>query len=139
MLRIRLRRVGRKNDPHFQIVVTPRTNATKSDYLEKLGWFDPITKQIQVDEVSLKKWLDNGAKPTNTVAKLLVGKKIKHKHIVYIPAKPKKPKKKEKDSEKPKAEAAPKESKEDAIKEDAAKDETSNNNINQETKKEEVK
>ncbi len=138
MLRIRLRRVGRKNDPHFQIVVTPRTNATKGDYLVKLGWFDPITKQVQIDKDGLMKWLDNGAKPTNTVARLLGAQNIKHKLIEYTPSKPKESKKKEKAEEKPKTtakiEGSPSETPEPESKEESNTEE----NINQETKKEEV-
>jgi len=123
--------------------VTPRTNATKGAYLVKLGWFDPISKQIQIEEADLKKWLDNGAKPTNSVAKLLIAKNIKHKLIKYTPSNPAKAKKKGKTTENPKAvektdSVEPTSPKVDTKKEEAVKDSEITENINQEAKKEEV-
>jgi len=98
MLKIRLRRVGRKNEPHYQIVVTPHTNPVKSNYLVKVGWFNPETKEIKVDAALVLEWLNKGAQPSNRVAKLLTEQKIKHPSIKYVPKTPKAPKKSKKDA-----------------------------------------
>lgn len=104
MLKIRLRRVGRKNEPHYQIVVTPHTNPVKSNFHAKLGWFDPKTKQVKVDKEAVLDWLNKGAQPSNRVAKLLVEQKITHKAIKFVPNAPRAAKKGKKDADKaPKA------------------------------------
>jgi len=96
MQRIRLRRVGRKNEPHYQVVVTPHTNPAKGSFTAKLGWYNPTTKELKVNKEATLSWLNSGAQPSNTVAKLLLGASIKHKLIVYKQDTPKKPKKTEK-------------------------------------------
>ena len=98
MLKIRLRRVGRKNEPHYQIVVTPHTNPVKSNYLVKVGWFNPKTKEVKVDAAQVLEWLNKGAQPSNRVAKLLTEQNIKHPSIKYVPKTPKAPKKGKKDA-----------------------------------------
>jgi len=146
MLRIRLRRVGRKHDPHYQIVVAPKTNAVKSNYTCKLGWFDSRSKELQIDEIELIKWLDKGAVPTNTVAKLLIGKKIKHNLISYTPMNPSKPKKEDKQKiDKSPADKTDEtkntdqpEKKADSEVAETPTEVSNSENINQETKKEEV-
>lgn len=96
MQRIRLRRVGRKNEPHYQVVVTPHTNSAKGSFTAKLGWYNPTTKELKIDEKAILSWLNSGAQPSNTMAKLLIKAGVKHKLIVYKQDAPKKAKKVEK-------------------------------------------
>lgn len=72
MVKIRLKRLGAKKAPFYRIVVadshTPRDGKT----LAELGIYDP-TKQpvvLRVDSEVAKKWLENGAQPTETVRSL---------------------------------------------------------------------
>lgn len=83
MLKIRLKRIGRKHDPSFRLVVVESTRGPKSgDYIENLGSYDARTntKNINVERVS--HWLSVGAQPSDTAHNLLVdagvieGKKV---------------------------------------------------------------
>lgn len=87
--------MGRKNDQHFQVVVAPHTNPIKGSFTTKLGWYNPKTKEFKVNKEAVLEWINKGAKPSNTVAKLLIAQGIKHKNIVYIPDAPAKPRKKD--------------------------------------------
>lgn len=89
MLRIRFKRVGRKNAPHYQVVVIPRANSAQGDITAKLGWYNPKNKKAQIDKDLAIKWLDNGAQPTNSVAKIFIEQKIDHKLVKYTQATPK--------------------------------------------------
>lgn len=53
-------------------------------FTDDLGFYNPHTKQIGLDSDKATKWLNNGAKPSNTVAKLLLGEKVKHSSIVVL-------------------------------------------------------
>lgn len=71
---IRLKRFGTKKRPYYRIVVTdsraPRDGAT----LEEVGLYHPIEleeKQISLNEDRIKEWLDKGARPSDTVRRLL--------------------------------------------------------------------
>ncbi len=73
MVVIRLSRQGYKNRPFYRIVVTDKRNPRDSKSLEVLGTFDPLKK---TDAVSFKRerithWLGKGARPSDTVRKLL--------------------------------------------------------------------
>lgn len=89
MLAIRFLRSGRKNRAFFRIVLTENSRPPKSNYIKELGWFDPHSKETSLKTEDILKYLDNGAKPSNSVAKLLLDNKIKHKQIVFIPDTPK--------------------------------------------------
>ena len=82
MLRIRLRRTGRKNRPHYRIVVAEHSATLTGKFVDGLGHFDPRTKEIGVDQERLTKWLGVGAKPSNRVAKILTTAGVSHKFIV---------------------------------------------------------
>jgi len=131
MLRIRLRRVGRKNEPHYQLVVAPHTNAVKSSVTAKLGWYDPKTKKISFDKEQLMKWLNEGAQPSNTVAKILLANKVEHKLIKFVPDAPGKPRKKSQAKVKsaPKADEAAAEATDESVStEEATADNSSEDN-----------
>ena len=89
MLKIRLQRIGRKNDPHFRIVVTDSRRGPKSGkYIEMLGSYDPHknTSVIKGDRVT--HFISNGAQVSGTVHNLLVKNDvIKGKKINVLPKK----------------------------------------------------
>jgi len=71
--RIRLRRVGRKGQPSYRIVVTEHTNPRDGRSVATLGHYNPRPKEtvLSVDTAKARFWLDRGAKPTDTVRSLL--------------------------------------------------------------------
>lgn len=77
MLMIRLQRVGRKNYAEFRIVVTEKTRAAKSsNYVELLGYYNPHTDVVALNEERVQHWLEVGAKPSDTMHNILVEKGI---------------------------------------------------------------
>lgn len=82
MLKIRLTRTGKKNRPHFRIVVAEHSRPVKGKFIEILGHYDPIKKIVVIKKDEIMKWLKNGAKPSNTVARLLQKEGLKHKAII---------------------------------------------------------
>ncbi len=89
MLRIKLQRVGRKHDPSYRLVVTDKRTGPKSNkHVAIVGHYDTIRKKTQLKVDEIKKWLSNGAKPTDTVYNILVSEKvIEGKKINVLPKK----------------------------------------------------
>lgn len=85
MLRIKLRRIGRRNQPSFRIVVMEKRSKLSGPFIADLGWLNPIAHHFKIDSEKAKYWLSVGAQPTPTVHNLLVkagvisGPKIKIK------------------------------------------------------------
>lgn len=74
MVRMRLRRVGRKRQPSFRIVVADGESPRDGRFVELIGKYDPrakADKQIDVDLAKAREWLKKGATPSDTVASLL--------------------------------------------------------------------
>jgi small subunit ribosomal protein S16 len=70
-------RIGKRNQPAFQIVVTEKKTPPVGGFcVEKIGSFDPITKKVSIEKERVKYWLSVGAKPTPSVFNLLVNEKI---------------------------------------------------------------
>ena len=71
--RIRLRRVGRKKQPSYRIVVTDKAKARDGRFVELLGHYDPRTEPVtlKVDQEKAREWLSKGATPSDTVRSLL--------------------------------------------------------------------
>lgn len=82
MLKIRLRRIGKKHQPFYRIVICEHTTSVKGSYLVKLGHYNPKTKEIVLNKEETLNWMNKGAKPSNTVAKLLKKEGVQHKSIV---------------------------------------------------------
>lgn len=77
MLKIRLARIGRKNDPTFRVVVTEHTRGPKSGkHVEILGNYNPKTDTIALEGERILHWISNGAQVSDTVHNLLVGQGI---------------------------------------------------------------
>ncbi len=90
MLKIRLRRVGRKHDPSFRIVITENTSPVKGKYLESIGFYNAVLKRREVDGERAKYWISKGAQPTDVVHNLLVSEGIIKAPKVSVHAKSKK-------------------------------------------------
>ena len=72
-VKIRLTRMGKKRKPQYRIVVADSRNARDGKVIDEIGTYDPTQEPsaYKIDEEAAKKWLANGAQPTETVAKLL--------------------------------------------------------------------
>ena len=71
MLKLRLKRIGRKRAPSYRLVVMESSTRRDGRPVEEVGFYNPISKQSQFDVPKIEKWLNYGAQPTETVANLL--------------------------------------------------------------------
>jgi len=71
MLKLRLKRTGRKRSPSYRLVIMESTTRRDGRPIEELGYYNPITKQYRFDIEKIKKRLKDGVKPTETVVSLL--------------------------------------------------------------------
>jgi len=82
-VRIRLMRFGRKKRPFYRVVAADSRAPRDGKFLEVLGYYDPLKEpfEFKVDEEKVKKWLERGAEPTETVRALLrrIGIKVTKK------------------------------------------------------------
>lgn len=77
MLKIRLQRTGRKNDPSFRAVLTDSKNSTKSGrFLEVVGTYNPKKGETSFEVERIKYWMGKGAQLSDTLHNFLVAKKI---------------------------------------------------------------
>ena len=73
MVKIRLRRMGRKHRPFYRVVIADSRSPRDGAFIEVIGHYDPLTDPATVDinEEKALKWLNYGAQPTDTVRSLL--------------------------------------------------------------------
>lgn len=73
MVKIRLQRQGKKKAPFYHIVVADSRSKRDGKIIEQLGTFDPMTdpRTVVLDKEKVEKWIKNGAKPTDTVKRLI--------------------------------------------------------------------
>jgi small subunit ribosomal protein S16 len=72
-VKIRLKRMGAKKKPFYRIVVADSRSPRDGKFIEELGYFDPLKDpaEVKIDGEKAKKWILNGAQPTDTVKALL--------------------------------------------------------------------
>jgi small subunit ribosomal protein S16 len=71
MLKLRLKRIGRKRAPSYRLVIMENTTRRDGRPIEEVGYYDPISKKYDFDVNKIQKWLGYGVKPTETVLNLL--------------------------------------------------------------------
>jgi small subunit ribosomal protein S16 len=73
LLRIRLRRVGKKKQPAYRLVVADSRAPRDGAFVEIIGHYNPLTEPatLEIDEEKARSWLSRGAQPSEAVAKLL--------------------------------------------------------------------
>lgn len=70
-VKIRLKRMGAKKKPYYRIVVADDNTKRDGIAIEELGSYNPLgEKEVRIDAEAAKKWLANGAQPTDTVKAL---------------------------------------------------------------------
>ena len=72
-VKMRLRRMGAKKAPHYRVVVADSRDPRDGRFIEEIGYYNPMTEpaDIKIDAEKAKKWISNGAQPTDTVRDLL--------------------------------------------------------------------
>ena len=71
-VKIRLRRMGAKKSPFYRIVVADSRFPRDGRFIEEIGYYNPMEEPsvVKVDPEQARKWLQNGAQPTDTVKAL---------------------------------------------------------------------
>lgn len=72
MLAIKLRRIGKKHQASFRIIVSEKRSKVDGRYVDNIGWLNPNNKEFDVKKEKALHWLKNGAQPTDTVHNLFV-------------------------------------------------------------------
>ena len=75
-VKIRLRRTGARKQPTYRFVVADSRSPRDGRFFEIVGHYNPRRDPVEIvlDETKVKKWLENGAQPSDTVARLLADK-----------------------------------------------------------------
>lgn len=71
MLKLRLKKIGRKRQPAYRLVIMKSTTRRDGRPIDQVGYYNPITKNSYFDLIKITKWLNYGVKPTQTVYQLL--------------------------------------------------------------------
>ncbi|HNZ70761.1 MAG TPA: 30S ribosomal protein S16 [Candidatus Dojkabacteria bacterium] len=75
MIKFKLKRVGKKGQAFYRVVVIESTKKRSSNYIEDLGWYNPhleAGKSFNIDIEKAREWIKNGAQPTETIAQFFV-------------------------------------------------------------------
>lgn len=72
-VKMRLRRLGAKKAPFYRVIVADSRCPRDGRFIEEIGYYNPMTNpaEIKIDAEKAKKWIANGAQPTETVKSLL--------------------------------------------------------------------
>ena len=72
-VKMRLRRMGAKKAPTYHVIIADSRSPRDGRFIEEIGYYNPLTNpaEIKIDAEKAKKWLGNGAQPTETVKSLL--------------------------------------------------------------------
>ncbi len=76
MIKVRLKRVGRIKLPIYNIVVADSRAPRDGKFIEKLGFYNPFTKELNIKVEKYEKWIKNGAQTNESVKKLMNSHKI---------------------------------------------------------------
>ena len=73
MVKIRFQRVGKKKAPFYHIVVADSKSPRDGKIIEQIGTYNPMTdpSEVNSDKEKVEQWIKNGAKPTDTVKRLI--------------------------------------------------------------------
>ena len=82
MLKIRLQRIGKKNDPSYRIALVEHTTSPHGKFIELLGSYNPKLKEKKFNKERIEYWLTKGAQASPTVHNMLVDEKIINKEKV---------------------------------------------------------
>lgn len=89
MLKMRLQRTGRKNEPHFRVVITDQRNGVQSGkFIDIVGSYNPKAGMIELKKELITEWIGKGVQLSDTVHNFLIEHKvIEGKKISSLPKK----------------------------------------------------
>ncbi len=72
-VKIRLRRLGAKKSPFYRVIIADERSPRNGRFIEEIGYYNPMVEpaEVKIDAEKAKKWINNGAQPTDTVKSLL--------------------------------------------------------------------
>ena len=70
-VKIRLKRMGSKKNPFYRVVVADERAPRDGRFIEELGYYNPLTKELKLDNEKAVEWIGKGAQPTDTARALL--------------------------------------------------------------------
>ena len=70
-VKIRFKRMGAKKNSFYRIVVADSRSPRDGRFIEELGYYNPINKELKLDNDKAAEWVKKGAQPTDTVRALL--------------------------------------------------------------------
>ena len=75
MVKLRLKRMGKKGAPFYRIVAADSRSPRDGRFIEEVGYYNPVStpKELKLDEDKIFAWLQKGAQPSDTVRSLLSG------------------------------------------------------------------
>lgn len=73
MVKLRLKRMGKKGAPFYRIVAADSRSPRDGRFIKQIGTYNPTKaeEKVTLDKELAKKWLSNGAQPTDTVRSIL--------------------------------------------------------------------
>lgn len=88
MIRIRLKRIGKKRHPFYRVVVADKPARRDGRFIETLGSYDPHSNPpvVKLDGEKAKEWLGKGAQPSEAAEKILVRAGVIEKKTVRVAA-----------------------------------------------------
>jgi small subunit ribosomal protein S16 len=76
MLKLRLKRFGKKREPSYRIVVAQSTSRRDGLPLAEVGFYNPRSNEVRLDVEAITEWMKKGAQPTEVVTSILVREKV---------------------------------------------------------------
>jgi small subunit ribosomal protein S16 len=86
MIRIRLKRIGKKRHPFYRVVVADKPDRRDGRFIETLGSYDPHSNPpvVKLDGEKAKEWIGKGAQPSEAAEKILVRAGVIEKKVVKV-------------------------------------------------------
>ena len=70
-VKIRFKRLGSKKAPFYRVVVADSRSPRDGRFIEEIGYYNPMSKEVKIDNEKAAEWIKNGAQPTDSVRSLL--------------------------------------------------------------------
>ena len=70
-VKMRMKRLGAKKSPFYRIVVADERAPRDGKFIEELGFYNPLSKELKLDNEKAADWIKKGVQPTDTVRALL--------------------------------------------------------------------
>ena len=70
-VKLRVKRIGAKKKPFYRVVAADARAPRDGKFIDEVGYYNPITKDLKIDNEKASEWIKKGAQPTETVRALL--------------------------------------------------------------------